>query len=472
MHNNKLITILKHFDKSDFNKFGKYITSPYFNKSQQLIQFFKLIEKGINSPKESLLKKENIWLKLFPSQKYNDVRFRKLSSDLLKLIEDYLSQQIYDKDKLQKSANLINSVGEKGIKKLYSSAIRIANNETNKHPYEDADFYLKQFQIQKNYFEITQHEFKHSAEFNINEIDKNLTIFFVSEKLRYYCTVLSQKRKDFDYELAMLEDTIEFSKKLALIVPTISIYYQIYLTYKEGENVEHYYKLKNLLKEHGLKFSSIEGKTIYDSAINYCVKKNNLGLTHFLEELFDVYQDYLSKELIYINGELDPFHFKNIVTASLRLGKYEWTESFIKEIKNRLPSSSRENAYTFNLARLYWYKKEHDKVISLLATVEYEDIVYNLSAKAMLLATYYETDETEPLYSLLESFRAYLSRRKDIPERYKKPYLNLIKFTKKLMRIIIGDSIAIERLKIEIENTPDGIADVKWLKEKIAKLEK
>ena len=41
MHNNKLITILKHFNKADLNQFHKYIVSPYFNKSKQLIQFYE-----------------------------------------------------------------------------------------------------------------------------------------------------------------------------------------------------------------------------------------------------------------------------------------------------------------------------------------------------------------------------------------------------------------------------------------------
>jgi hypothetical protein len=473
MHNNKLLTILKHFNKPDLNQFHKYIVSPYFNKSKQLIQFYEIILKGINSPKPSLLEKEQVWKKLFKDQKYNDVRFRKLNSDLLKMIEGFLSQQIYDNNNLQKSANLIESVGLKGIEKSYSSAIRIAKNETEKYPFEDADFYLKQYQIQKNYYEIIQHEFKHSVRNNLEEIGSNLDNFYIGEKLRYFCASLSQKQRGaHEYDLSFEKEIVNLVKsKSNDLTPSESIYYQIYLTYVEEDNLKHYYKLKQLLKNHGLKFKSIEGKTLYDSTINYCVKKNNQGHTNFLEELFDIYMDYLKKGLIYIDGELDPFHFKNIVTAALRLRKYDWTQKFIEESKNKLPPTSKENAYTFNLARLYWYKKEHDKVISLLQEIEYEDIVYNLTSKAMLIATYYETDEIEPLYSLLESFRAYLNRRKDIPERWKKNYMNLIRFTKKLTRIIPGDNKALEKIKVEIENTED-ITSLEWLKERIAELEK
>ena len=166
------------------------------------------------------------------------------------------------------------------------------------------------------------------------------------------------------------------------------------------------------------------------------------------------------------------FHFKNIVVIALRVGKYDWTENFIHTNKQRLPKASRENAVTFNLARLHYYKKDYEKVISLLQEVEYEDIVYILSSKSLLIATYYENNEIEALYSLLESFRVYLNRRKDIPDIWKRSRRNLIKFTKKLIRIVPGDNKAIEKIKEEIENTADGIADVKWLKEKISELEK
>ena len=109
-------------------------------------------------------------------------------------------------------------------------------------------------------------------------------------------------------------------------------------------------------------------------------------------------------------------------------------------------------------------------MILLLNQVEYEDLSYNLDSKSMLLATYYETDEIEPLYHLFESFRVYLNRNKKIPQNRKKRYLNLIKFTKKLTKVMPGDKKAMEKLKTEIAET-QGIINLKWLKEKIAELE-
>ena len=253
--------------------------------------------------------------------------------------------------------------------------------------------------------------------------------------------------------------------------PPIALYYQIYLTLTDTENEEHYFKLRALLDKYGLQFQADEAKDVlYMAAQNYCIRKINKGNHKFTEEIFSLYEDLIQKGILIADGELSPWYFKNIVVVALRLGKYEWTEAFINNYSEHLPEAFRVNAVTYNLAQVYFYQKKHDKVIQLLQEVEYDDVAYNLGSKAMLLATYYETEEIEPLYSLFESFRAYLNRHKDIPVNRRRNYGNLIKFTKKLTRTMPGDESAIKKLKEEIKSTKN-IASVNWLKEKIAELE-
>jgi hypothetical protein len=169
-------------------------------------------------------------------------------------------------------------------------------------------------------------------------------------------------------------------------------------------------------------------------------------------------------------GELSPWYFKNIVNIALRVGEYDWAENFINQYSSMLPELLRENSLTYNLAQVFFFRKEYDKVLEQLRNVEYDDVAYNLGSKAMLLATYYETDEMEPLYSLFESFRAYLNRHKDIPVNRRKNYGNLIRFTRKLTRIMPGDQSAVDKFKKELKETKN-VASLNWLKEKLAELE-
>ena len=215
-----------------------------------------------------------------------------------------------------------------------------------------------------------------------------------------------------------------------------------------------------------MKFPQEEASDLYSLAQNYCVIQLNRGHTKYLGELFSLYQSVLERRIIIREGELSPWDFRNIVVVGLRVGDYAWTHRFIDDHLQYLPEENRENARSFNLAQVYFYEKKYAKVVEMLRFVEYEDITYNLNSKDMLLRVYYDTDEWEPLYSLFESFRTYLNRKKDIPEQTKEAYKNLIGFTKKLTRVRQGDAVNIERLRSEIQNT-SNVANQKWLLEKV-----
>ena len=474
MYNSKLYTILQHFDKYEQNRCRKYIQSPYFNRSEELLKLFEILVKDINSNKPKGFEKEKMWKKMQAGKKYDDVRFRKYCSDLLKLIEGFLAQEIYENNDVGKIVNLMISISKKKIPKLYQTAIRAANRLVDHEPYRTADFYYNKYKIENNYYYLTEYETKRSERSNIEAISNNLDVFFLAEKLRVLCAAITQKTfVKHDYLLNMTEEVIRHVESSDYDkYPPVALYYQIYLTLTDNENEEHYFKLKQLLDQYGLLFHADEAKDVlYMAAQNYCIRKINKGNSKFMEELFSLYEDLLEKKILYAEGELSPWYFKNIVVIALRLGKYEWSENFIKNYSDKLPESFRNNAITYNLAQVYFHQKQHDKVIEQLRNVEYEDVAYNLGSKAMLISTYYEMDEVEPLYSLLESFRAYLNRHKhDISQNRRQNHANLIKYTKRLLRIMPGDKKSIEKLKKEINETKN-VTGANWLKEKIAELE-
>ncbi len=475
MYSNKLYSSLSYFDKYEQNRLNKYINSPYFNKNESLVFLFEILIKHINKERKGSkfeeIDKLELWNKIYPDKKFNDVRFRKLNSELLKLVEGFLAQQTYEANSLYQATHFLEAIGRKKMSNLYSSAIRTARRLSEQQEHKPADYFYYQYQIERNYYELTSKEYRKSARQNIEEIANNLDRFYLGEKLKYYCSVLShQYFVSHEYKLLFMEEIISHIEKIDYeAIPQISVYYQIYKTQIEVDNVDHYYKLKELLDKHSSIFPENEANIIYEHALNYCIRKINEGKQQFFKEYFDVYVDLLNNELILTEGELDPWHFKNIIAAATRLEKYNWTEKFIHDYKERLPEESRENAISFNLARLYFFQEKYDKVISLLNEVEYDDITYNIGSKALLVKTFFETNEIEVLFSISDSFRVYLQRNKNIPSQRKQIYLNLIKFTKKLAKLTPGDKKGIDKIKKEIEKTDSGIDP--WILEKIKEKE-
>lgn len=416
--------------------------------------------------------KEHSWKILFENQPFDDKRFRKVCSDLLKLFEKFLIQQGFEKNPLHQANYLIEEVSNRKQEGLYNTTMNSARRLSSRELNRSASFYYYQYQVEKNYYQLSDFDAKRGDRSNVEEITNNLDRFYLAEKLKYYCNLLSrQKIIAHDYEFLFLDEIVSHIKKYEFNeIPPISIYYHIYLTLVDIDNEENINNLKKLMDEHITKFPPKEAIDIYYSAINYWTKKLNLGHSNALGNMFELYKEGLEKKILLIDNEIDPWTFKNIVVVGLRFKKLDWVEEFINTYKDKILIEYRENSTTYNSATLYFYKKDYGKVVDFLQSVEYEDINYNLGAKSMLLATYYETDEIEALDSLISSFRIFLNRNKKIPDSRRIEYSNLFKYTKKLSRLLPKDKSSLEKIKQEIIDTT-RIASKRWLLEKVAELE-
>ncbi|HRD82967.1 MAG TPA: hypothetical protein PLL53_19580 [Saprospiraceae bacterium] len=472
MRNTKLYSILEHFDKYEQNRLRKYLQSPYFNRNQTLIDLFDLLVEDANSEKKKEIEKEDVWTLLRLKSLYDDVRFRKYYSDLLKLVEGFLAQQVYEADPVRQATDLLKAVGKKKMEKLYNSSVKTARHLSQNQPWRHAQHYLQQYQIEVNFYDIMAFETKRGARTNLEEIANNLDSFYLAEKLRIYASVLTQQTfVSQEYKVRLIDEIMAYlhAHKDHEETPAVAVYFQVLRTVTDQDNLEHYYRLKELLDQYGLLFPKHEAMELYGSALNYCIRQINHGNQGFLEELFILYNQLIDKEIIFLNDEFSPWDFRNIVVIALRLGRYEWVEKFIHDFNHKIPELNRDNTVTYTLAQLYFYQKKYDKVIEQLRNVEYDDVSYNLNSKTMLLMTYFETDEYEPLYSLFESFRTYLNRQKELSSDRKALYKNLIKFTKKLTKIMPGDKAEVKRLKEEIAAT-GNVASLNWIQEKIEEL--
>lgn len=471
MQNTKLYQVLALLTKVEQSKFRKYLRSPYFNVNDTQTQLYDILQKEILSSKTGKWDKQTIWTALQLPGTFDDVRLRKFFSDLLKHLENFLALQQYERNESNKHLLLLEAVEKRKLGNLYNSSLRASREFFQKSPYRNADFYYGNFVLEKRFYDLAGFELNRTAESNWGEISQNLDYFYIAEKLWIYCNVLARKDLSaYDYQLHLMDEVVGYVEQNNLTdIPPIAIYYQVLNLYRFPEDDKPYFELKQLLDKYGMNFPKEEAGDLYSLAQNYCINQLNRGSTQFLAELFSLYQSVLERRIIFRDDQLSPWDFRNIVVVGLRVGDYDWTLQFIDEYLQYLPEENQENAKSFNLAQVYFYQKKFTKVVELLRFVEYDDITYNLNSKDMLLRVYYDTDELDPLYSLFESFRTYLNRNKDIPDRVKEAYKNLIGLTKKLTRLRHGDTKSLDRLKVEIESTAN-VANRKWLLEKVEEL--
>lgn len=111
-------------------------------------------------------------------------------------------------------------------------------------------------------------------------------------------------------------------------------------------------------------------------------------------------------------------------------------------------------------------KKDFDEALPLLQKANYKDPLLNLSAKVLLLKIYDELDELDLLQAHLDAMQNYILRKKVIGY-HKKNYLNIIRYTKKLIGLNYFDKVAIEKLQLKVQQE-EILTEKKWLLQQLA----
>ncbi len=464
MLSKKLISLFQTFSPAEHKRFRKYLLSPFFNENQTLIRLYDIVIQHLVEPTD----KEQIWKQINLGKVYNDTRFRKYCSDLGKHAERFLAYHQYESSLDTEKIYLLRSFNERNLNKHFSATERALRQWQNKSDHQDIQYHLSSFLLETEIDKFQIRHIQRTGKINLEQVDKNLDNFYLTQKLKNYCNALNYKNiinKDIEIRFVKVLSE-ELEDKIIDYPPSVQIYYQVMLMLSNQENEAYFHHLRRLLNDYGKLFSLSELRDLYIFAQNYCISKINTGNRSFFRELFNIYDTLLREETIFNNGELLPWDLKNMVTVGIRIGEFDWIEELIKTHNHRLPSGFRDNAITFNLAVVHFHKKEYKKVIELLREVEYQDLFYALDGKWLLIKTYYELDELEAMEALLESFRIFLLRHRLISKTKQRQYLNTIRFVKKMNRLPGQSETEIEKLHKKVQEAND-IAEKKWLLEKI-----
>lgn len=474
MNKSKLISLLITLDKKELKDFDDFINSPFFNKNEIPVKLFGIIKKYHPEYDSQKVAMEVIFPKLFPTHTYEEQRLRYAMTDLTRLLESYLTYLEFEKKEHYKNYLLMSAFDKRGQDKYFRNVYDSDKAELEKENIKDVDFYFNRYLLEEKAYQHFLGKGQNISGSSIQQAVDNLDLFYLSNKLRYSCILLSRQNiLHEDFSNKMLEQVQTYLDENNFDhIPAIAIYHLILKTLLSKDDESNYKKLVILIRKNLLTFSKDELQDMFSALLNFCIHQINSGNQNYLSELWEHYKFMIKNEIIFDHGFISPHEFKNIVVVGLRMNAVEWIEDFLNSYKENIQPEFRENTYTYNLAFLYNYKKEYGKALKLLQTAEFKDVYYHLDAKALLLRTYFELEETEPFFSLVDAFQVYLKRNKIISEYQRTIYQNLVKYAKKLMQIKSGNShTTVEEISKELELTKQ-VANLQWLTQKIEELQK
>lgn len=475
--NNKLITLLETFSKEDLFLFKKLVNSSYFNENESISKLLEVIYSYLKETNTDSKKyaKEAIWKKIFPKTAYQDTKYRRLFSDLNKLAAQFLLQESIKKP-LDQQINLLKIYNRPELEKYYNYTINTID-EIIIDEKQCSDYYYKKFVIaeQQHLYSENDDEHKQTNLTHIEHADYYLECFYTLQKLKFYCDNLGYNNlyKKTSKNILNIEAVLNNLEESNLLNETVIYAYVLVIKLLIDPNDDNnYYLLKKLLEEKSFFVATNELEVLYTHLRNYCIlQKINLGQTAFFDELFEIFKVQLSKNLLLKNQQLNTQNYKNIITVSLRVKAFDWLEKFIKEYTPKLPENEQSNALNYNLANVYFYQKKFEKVIEQLREVEYNNSNYALGSKLLLMRTYYELGEYNALDSLLESFRIYLLRNKQLTKETNLQYAMIIRMIKRLSNINPNNKAQVNDLAEKIKASTNNVAK-QWLLEKVQELQK
>lgn len=465
MIDNKLFKLFNSLTGIEKRECIKLLKSPYFNQKEEILGLWDWMLEIRKHEKEGKLSPEIAYASVYPSTKFDAAKWRHLQSLLISHIEELLVQRAKQERPLDSDLSLAMIYRQKNLPLSLSHTFRRAEGRLAKMP-QDRDYYHLDYQIQwEKYAAIDSLE--RVGKKNLANIGESLDIYLVSSKLRLACFMESHRAvSNVDYDMTFLPQILEFLEGHRMLdIPVVALYYYCYKSLTAGTESD-FRAFRKTLEMHEKEIPLEERNAFLLLALNFCIKQLNSGKQRYIREALDLYQTGLETKSLMLDGYLSRFAYKNIVALALKINEFDWVKEFIDQYAALLKEEHRNSNRNYNLARLYFTRKEFDKAMPMLAQIDDNDLLLNLDSRVMLLKMYYETEAYDALDNLLISFRILLLRKKKVIGYHQQHYMNMLRYTKKMMRLNPYDKDAVAKFREEVECS-SSVIEKKWILEQL-----
>lgn len=455
-----MVQLIASFSAMEKREIRKLLESPFFNARADVIQLFDWCCDHQHPEKVSV--KQH----LFGAADASEPALRLRMTYLMRLLERYIAQKEFDADPIQQNLLLATGLRRRGLSMAFDRQKKWLEKSLQERSLRDTKYYEARF-----YLHWETHQLALVANptdtGHLRAASEAMDVAYLAQKLRLMCLSLAQQvvYRD-DLSPAWESEVVEFAEKnFAANTPVIGLYLHCYRMMRFPEDENHFQQFKQMLLNCLELFSPDENRSLFIWAINYCVRRLNLGEKRYFQEVSDLYKPGIERGILLENGVISQYTYYNIVASVLQTGDLEWIHYFIHQYKNNLEKRYRESAFSFSLARLEYARRHFTVVLELLQKTNSRDPLLNLAAKTLLLKTWYELGEQEALQSHLDAMRNYIHRKR-VLGYHRTNYLNIIKYTEKLLNINWLDKSEVEKLRWAIEGE-ENLTEREWLLGKV-----
>lgn len=276
---------------------------------------------------------------------------------------------------------------------------------------------------------------------NFEEILERLKSNYLLQKLRLLCATVNNdsiyKKKVYEVDFEALDMEIRTSNDLE---PLALTYFYTLRILGRIQLADSWRNLNALLSQ----FDICDRQTppgdlndIYGYLLNHFIRRSNAGDRSALKYLADLMGDLVDRGIILENGRLGVEHFKNLLSAKIKVGAVAEARNYFQRYSGNLLNDPNKSAEAYHEGLLLYAEgklklaaQAIENFIEALHGDIKADEFYGLDARANLLKVYFELlekaqgvhwDEVDQkMERLLDAFESYIARRKLPPHRQKR----------------------------------------------------
>ena len=452
MKDTTLIEILKTFNKEELKSLKKFFKSPFIRSRRNigllfdhLIQFYP----EFNSPD---LHREKVSEILFPDEVYNEKKIMNYVTDLSEACKDFLmhitlikdeveselltSKGLYEKRLLNQSVKILNKIdknlvqGFSADKDYFSKSAKI--QEFKNAYYTLNNDHIRLRQIWDDFFEMS------ALKFLVDYTWMRCSNFTTSNTLykKIPNNVIDSVSGCFDID-KMLDLADKLSEKFSQITDLHSM---LLNTIKDPKNSENYFVLKEYFLLNISSYDREEKFRILCHMINFCGENIEYYGDDFTKEMLVLYKIMLKNNAYSLSGNefLLVTDYRNIQSITVLFRDTDFLEKMMMDYSKLLRPENREFNVLLSNAYLYFLRNEFGKSLQMIAEIATEDFLFKIDIKKLKLMVCYELGYFEQAFSVIDTYKHYITNSKDVTEPRKKSSIDFLNAFTQLLRIKTG----------------------------------
>lgn len=435
---NEISELLKGISKDEFEKFGDFIKSPYFNKLPRLVKLYDYISGKYFSEGIDSITRESISSYMYSRESFKNESVRKLLSDFWKLLERFLAQEEFEKNEWDKNVLILRGLRKSRYDDKFFKMLKKVKYEHKNSTQQIDEFY-------KTCTNLISEEYDYY--FNTNPIKNNsinqeksqaLDLEFIANKLYLFQYMLSREyiNRDLKFTYDFFEEITQYilqnRKKIIKDNPEI---YRNFLGVKfiKGNAKKTLSELKLFISEQKY-FSKGITKPYWDF-INLCMLKINTGEDIYFNDVFH-YVNLLDKHnLISQDKAFNHNCFRITTSAALYCREFDWLKSFTVKYQSKIEKEYRDDIVNLTYAKLYFERQENDKSKEYCQKITYKNYLFYLSAKYILFKIAYLQNDIINLTTLKDAYIKYFDSHTEIPSIFKSGKIEFVNYIIELGKI-------------------------------------